>query len=156
MTSKERNPLGVFLEELRGKTPLREVAAKCGLSHTYIRDLELGINRKTKAPINPTPDTLMRLSEAYKFPYEELMRMAGYLSEDDKEGKDKKEKTPVEKLIEYLELELTDEEIIERMTFKIDNMTLDDEDVREFIAFVRAKRSMKKSQPAGSSKNDKL
>ena len=66
-----------------------------------------------------------------------------------------KEKDPVDKLIEYLELELTDEEIIERMTFKIDNMVLDEEDVREFIAFVRAKRFMKTQLPAGSSKNDK-
>lgn len=59
----------------------------------------------------------------------------------------------VDKLIDYLDHELTDEEIIERMNFKIDNITLTDEEVREFIAFVRAKRSMKMGQPAAASKH---
>lgn len=61
------------------------------------------------------------------------------------------QKDPVDKLIEYLELELTDEEIMERMTFKVDDLTLSDEEVREFIAFVRAKRFMKKTQHSGAS-----
>lgn len=148
MPNKERNPLGLFLEELRGKTPLREVAYRSGLSHTYIRDLELGINRKTKAPINPTPETLKRLSEAYKYSYEDLMKKAGYIVEEVK-----KEKDAVDLFIEYLDLELTDDEIIERMTFSVDNMKLDDEDVREWIAFVRAKRFMKTQRP-GSSNTD--
>jgi hypothetical protein len=34
-------------------------------------------------------------------------------------------------------------------------MVLDDEDVREFIAFVRAKRFMKKQPSSGSSNTDK-
>lgn len=66
-----------------------------------------------------------------------------------------KEKDGTDMFLEFLELELTDEEIIERMTFKIDNMILDDEDVREFIAFVRAKRFMKMRPSAGSSDTDK-
>lgn len=77
------NELGKFLENLRGKITLRDVAKKSGLSHTYIRDIELGINRKTKSPINPSPETLKRLAEAYNFPYEELMKKAGYLSNND-------------------------------------------------------------------------
>jgi len=77
------NELGNLLRELRGKTPLREVAAKTGLSHTYIRDLELGINRSTKAPIKPSPDTLKRLSEAYNYPYKQLMKLAGYIGDNE-------------------------------------------------------------------------
>lgn len=61
---------------------------------------------------------------------------------------DSKRKDPADQLIEYLDLELTDDEIIERMTFKIDNMTLTDDEVKEFIAFVRAKRFMKSGQTA--------
>ncbi|WP_445506639.1 helix-turn-helix domain-containing protein [Niallia sp. 03190] len=72
--------LGKFLEELRGTLSLRDAAKKSGLSHTYIRDLELGLNRKTNAPIKPTPETLKRLSKAYKYPYEELLKKTGYLS----------------------------------------------------------------------------
>lgn len=72
------NELGEFLEKLRGKMSLRKAAEKSGLSHTYIRDLELGVNRVTKTPIRPTPETLDRLSTAYNYPYEELMKIAGY------------------------------------------------------------------------------
>jgi transcriptional regulator with XRE-family HTH domain len=85
---------GKFLEGLRGKTPLRVVAKKSGLSHTYIRDIELGVNRKTKAPIQPSYDTLKRLSQAYDYDYEELLRLAGILN---KNGHD--ETDPVEQAI---------------------------------------------------------
>lgn len=74
-----RTEFGLFLETLRGKLSLREAAEKSGLSHAYIRDLELGKNRKTKSPINPTPETIRRLAEAYNYDYEELMQKAGYL-----------------------------------------------------------------------------
>jgi transcriptional regulator with XRE-family HTH domain len=67
-----------------------------------------------------------------------------------------KKKDPAEQLIEYLEFELTDEEIISRMPFKVDTITLTDDEVREFIAFVRAKRSMKKQQPASASRAEEL
>ncbi|UJF34399.1 hypothetical protein [Paenibacillus hexagrammi] len=36
------NSFGKFLEQLRGKMSLRKAASKSGLSHAYIRDLELG------------------------------------------------------------------------------------------------------------------
>lgn len=76
------NELGDFLEELRGKLSLREAANKSGLSHTYIRDLELGVNRKTKAPIRPSADTLKQLAKAYDYPVNELLKKAGYLSSE--------------------------------------------------------------------------
>lgn len=91
------NELGEFLEKLRGKLSLREAGVRAQLSHTYIRDLELGINRKTKAPIKPSPDTLKRLADAYDYSYEELMKKAGYFDEDaliasfEKEESQKKE-----------------------------------------------------------------
>lgn len=77
-----RTEFGLFLENLRGKLSLREAAEKSGLSHAYIRDLELGKNRKTKAPISPTPETLKRLADAYNYDYEELMIKAGYITND--------------------------------------------------------------------------
>jgi transcriptional regulator with XRE-family HTH domain len=81
------NDLGNFLRKLRGKTSLRESAAISGLSHTYIRDLELGINRSTKGSIQPSPETLEKLARTYNFPYQELMKVAGYIhsEETDKE-----------------------------------------------------------------------
>lgn len=76
------NEFGVFLETLRGDMSLRDAADASGLSHTYIRDLELGVNRVTKTTIKPTPETLSKLARAYSFPYEELMFKAGYIQEE--------------------------------------------------------------------------
>lgn len=139
-----------FLKELRGRMSLREAAQRSGLSHSYIAALEQNKRPGSNGPISPSPDSLKRLAEAYRYPYEELMRKAGYI---ESENKDESEKDVVDKFIEYLELDLSDDEIIERMTFKVDGMELDDEDVREWIAFVRAKRFMKTQRP-GSSNTD--
>jgi transcriptional regulator with XRE-family HTH domain len=76
------NELGHFLEELRGKISLREAAKKSGLSHTYIRDLELGKNRKTKAPIRPSADTLIQLAKAYNHSPNDILKKAGYIEEE--------------------------------------------------------------------------
>ncbi|PZE21004.1 helix-turn-helix domain-containing protein [Paenibacillus xerothermodurans] len=74
---------GKFLEGLRGAMSLREAAKKSGLSHAYIRDLELEKNRSTNERITPSPDTLKKLSAAYDYPYTELMIKAGHLVEQD-------------------------------------------------------------------------
>lgn len=64
-----------------------------------------------------------------------------------------KEKDAADKLIEYLNMELTNEEIINRMVFKVDGMTLTVEEANEFVDFVRVKRLMKRQQlTAGKNK----
>lgn len=73
------NELGNLLKKLRGDLSLREAAKKSGVSHTYISDLEKGINRKTKEPITPTAETLKRLSTAYNHPFSDLMYKAGLI-----------------------------------------------------------------------------
>lgn len=78
--------IGDYLRKLRGKTTLREAAERSGLSHSYIRYLEMGKRPGTNAPINPTPDTLMSLSKAYNHPYDDLMKRAGYINEGDNIG----------------------------------------------------------------------
>ncbi|MGG5376052.1 hypothetical protein IGI57_002560 [Enterococcus sp. DIV0213j] len=78
------NALGEYLRELRGKESLRSVSERINgrLSHSYISDLEKGVSRRG-TPINPTPEALKILSEAYNVKYDKLMSLAGYL---DKEG----------------------------------------------------------------------
>jgi len=61
---------------------LREAAKRSGLSHSYIDILEKGFHPKTKSPVQPSPDSLKALSKAYGYPYEELMKTAGYLDEE--------------------------------------------------------------------------
>ncbi|MDQ1914404.1 helix-turn-helix transcriptional regulator [Paenibacillus sp. GD4] len=73
---------GSFLEQLRGSRSLREAAKLSGLSHAYIRDLELEKNRSTNERIIPSPDTLKKLSAAYNYPYKDLMTMAGHLYQE--------------------------------------------------------------------------
>lgn len=71
--------LGKFLRELRGKESLRSASRRSGVSHNYLRIVELGVDPRTGAPVNPSPETLKKLSDAYKHPYKDLMEKAGYL-----------------------------------------------------------------------------
>lgn len=133
--------IGEFLRGLRGKMSLRDASHKSGLSHSYIAALEQDKRPGTNSPINPSPDSLKRLAEAYGYPYEELMKKAGYISEEKQD-----QRSPAQELIGYLEMELTNEEILKRMNFKVDGMTLTEEEANEFVEFVRVKRLMKKQQ----------
>jgi len=75
--------LGKYLEQLRieRKLTLREASDLSGLSYTYIRDVELGINRKTKKELTPSPETLKKLAEAYKVDYYLMLEKAGIVDE---------------------------------------------------------------------------
>lgn len=68
---------GDYLRSLREqqKMSLREVAAKTGVSVSYITQIE---NRRRKAP---GPDVLKRLAPAYNVPVRELLKAAGYLDD---------------------------------------------------------------------------
>jgi repressor LexA len=79
------NELGKYLEQLRieRKLSLRDAASLSGLSYTYIRDIELGTNRKTKKDVTASPQTLKKLSDAYKVDYYELLERAGIVDESD-------------------------------------------------------------------------
>lgn len=78
------NNLGDYLRKLRGKESLRSVSERINgrLSHSYISDLEKGVSRRG-TPINPTPEALKILSEAYseKTNYTKLMELAGYINQ---------------------------------------------------------------------------
>jgi HTH-type transcriptional regulator, competence development regulator len=73
--------LGNLLRKLRDHESLRDVSCRSGISHTYLGIIEKGIDQRTGNPVKPTPDTLKTLAKAYNYPYEELMRKAGYLRE---------------------------------------------------------------------------
>ena len=100
---KQFEGFGKFLESLRGKMSLREAANKSGLSHAYIRDLELERNRSTNEKIKPSPVTLKKLSDAYKFSYTDLMEKAGYL---EKENPDNQNTTLTLPLTDILFIEI--------------------------------------------------
>lgn len=69
--------IGEYLRSLREgqKLSLREVAAKTGVSVSYITQIE---NGKRKAP---GPEVLKKLAPAYNVPVRDLLRAAGYLDD---------------------------------------------------------------------------
>lgn len=126
--------LGDLLKKLRGKLSLREAAKRSGLSYSYISSLENGKHPRTGAPINPTPDILRNLSNAYNYPYEDLMRVAGYLSNDET---DKKE-NPDQNEPEFLKrLDMDDEKLFNQYQLFLDGKPLDHEATKIAIAFLR-------------------
>lgn len=93
------NELGQYLEKVRQnkQLALRDVAEISGLGHTYIRDLELGINRKTGKNITPSSETIKKIAEAYDLDYYDLLDKAGIIDlaslitlRDDKKKTEKK------------------------------------------------------------------
>lgn len=71
--------LGSTLEKLRGNLPLRIASKKIGVSHTYLRNLEIGERDK------PSIEVLKRIAEVYDHPYVDLLEKAGYIDEAEKE-----------------------------------------------------------------------
>jgi transcriptional regulator with XRE-family HTH domain len=76
--------IGDFLRELRGKRSLRDIQEVSGVSYTYLRNIEKGVDPRSGNEILPTPDTLRKLSKAYNYPYLELAEMAGIITQEDK------------------------------------------------------------------------
>jgi len=77
--------LGKLLKELRGKESLREAAEKIGISHTYLRILEKGVDLRSGNPAKATPETLKLISKAYNYPYPKLLEIAGVIDNNLKE-----------------------------------------------------------------------
>ncbi|WP_407673438.1 helix-turn-helix domain-containing protein [Paenibacillus silvisoli] len=125
------------LREQRGFT-LNQFAIYAGVSNGLISKIENG-KRGT-----PKPETIEKLAKALKMEYSELMVLAGYSDEKEKSSSDAAIDSANE-LIHYLEvLELSNEEIVEKMDFRVDNLRLTPEEAMEFVDFVRVKRLMKK------------
>lgn len=76
--------LGSLFREIRmsKKWSIRQAAKKMGISYSYLSILEKGVDPRTGKDSNPKPETLKIISRAYDYPYEELMKAAGYLGDD--------------------------------------------------------------------------
>ncbi|BFT70463.1 helix-turn-helix domain-containing protein [Paenibacillus sp. P36] len=115
---KQLEGFGKFLESLRGKMSLREAANKSGLSHAYIRDLELERNRSTNEKINPSPVTLKKLSDAYNIPYTDLMEKAGYLENESEQASSKEALQEPVSMNDTLFIEVSSKEMIYHTRFE--------------------------------------
>lgn len=81
--------LGDLFRQIRIKKnwSIRKAANKMGISYSYLSILEKGVDPRTGKASNPRPETLKIISETYNYPYEELMKTAGYLEKDSDKGK---------------------------------------------------------------------
>lgn len=122
------NSLGEYIRELRGKESLRSVSNRINgkLSHSYISDLEKGISRRG-TPINPTPEALKILSEAYNVSYDYLMELAGYIISEDKKVNSEKQ-IKIETIAAHIDDDVTDEQM---------------DDILNYIEFIKQKHSKK-------------
>lgn len=128
--------LGRLLRELRGKDSLREASKKTGVSHTYLSIIEKGHDLRSGSPVKPAFETLRSISKAYHYPYEELLRVAGYIDGDNSKDNE-------DELLEGIDLELTDDELLERFNISLDGMKLSEDESKEIIAYLRTRRAMK-------------
>lgn len=137
------NELGELLRSLRGKKSLREVADKADISHNYLSIIEKGIDPRSGSPVKPTPETLKSLSKAYNYSYENLMKSAGYLSEEIKEDGaiyDTSDPFVIFDLVDRY----TDEEIINKYLHTHVGEKISPEIIRTHLAYVRFLKSQQK------------
>jgi transcriptional regulator with XRE-family HTH domain len=109
--------LGEYIKELRGKLSLREAAEKIGISHTYLDTVEKGFDKRSGKQVNPTPETLKLISSAYNCDYGELMILAGYWDEEERQKEQEFEAFANDPELQrwYKELPQSDEEDIRKL-----------------------------------------
>jgi HTH-type transcriptional regulator, competence development regulator len=71
--------IGEVLKQYRGNMSLRVVSDLTGISHTHIRNIELGYDARNLRPVLPSPEHLRIFANTYHCNYEELMEITGYL-----------------------------------------------------------------------------
>lgn len=113
----------------------REAAERSGISHSYIRYLETGKRPGTNTPIKPSPDMLKGLSKAYNHPYKDLMILAGYQDEVNVMEENEDE------FIQDIEIH-SPEDMFTKYNIIIDGKEMTQDEAKEFLAFLRMKRSL--------------
>lgn len=129
--------LGELLIKLRGGLSLRAAAKKIGISHTYLDIIEKGVDARSGSPVNPTPDTLKAISNAYNYPYIDLMYMAGYVDEANSMGEDNDDSISVIEDLRELVERYSDEEIIQNYSHTIKGRKLSESQIRKILSYVR-------------------
>ena len=68
-------------KRLAMKLSLRNASRLIGISHTYLNNLEKGVDRRTGIKNKPTPETLQLIATAYDLDYNYLLQSCGYIEE---------------------------------------------------------------------------
>ncbi|NLU50662.1 MAG: helix-turn-helix domain-containing protein [Syntrophomonadaceae bacterium] len=83
------NTLGEFIGSVRRRKglSLRDLATRCGLSHSYIDSLEKGLDPRTGKPVSPTLETIQKLADGLDMTFSEFLYMSGIVSVKDGESR---------------------------------------------------------------------
>ena len=68
-------------KRLAMKLSLRNASQLIGISHTYLNNLEKGVDHRTGIKNKPTPETLQLIATAYDLDYNYLLQSCGYIEE---------------------------------------------------------------------------
>ena len=136
------NGLGEYLlnERKKRNMSLREFADLIGISHTYLKKLETGINPNTGKPVSPTIEMLCDISKSLHVSLEYLLEMSGYLKVNNLADEYQSFTTPQEALNFILKQEM----IADYGGYDLDTMSDDEimemaEDVGDMLKIVSRK-----------------
>lgn len=136
------NGLGEYLlnERKKRNMSLREFADLIGISHTYLKKLETGINPNTGKPVSPTIEMLNDISKSLHVSLEYLLEMAGYVKNSNLNNEYNSFSTPQEALSFILKQEM----IADYGGYDLDTMSDDEimemaEDVADMLKIVSRK-----------------
>ena len=82
------NRLGNRLRQLRGERSVREFAKQCGISHTYLTNLEQGIDPRIGKANQISLNVLIQIADHLGVPYSDLIYPAIADLLERKEGSD--------------------------------------------------------------------
>ena len=136
------NGLGEYLlnERKKRNMSLREFADLIGISHTYLKKLETGINPNTGKPVSPTIEMLSDISKSLHVSLEYLLEMSGYLKVNNLADEYQSFTTPQEALSFILKQEM----IADYGGYDLDTISDDEimemaEDVADMLKIVSRK-----------------
>ena len=136
------NGLGEYLlnERKKRNMSLREFADLIGISHTYLKKFETGINPNTGKPVSPTIEMLSDISKSLHVSLEYLLEMSGYLKVNNLADEYQSFTTPQEALNFILKQEM----IADYGGYDLDTMSDDEimemaEDVGDMLKIVSRK-----------------
>lgn len=73
----------IFEARMEKGWSLREAAANIGISHTYLSAIEKEYDPRTGNPVTPSPDSLLKICNAYDISYRETERVFQSVNEGD-------------------------------------------------------------------------
>jgi transcriptional regulator with XRE-family HTH domain len=79
------NQLGNFIEQKRKELglSLRSFADMCNISHSYLDNLEKGVDVRSGKPVSPTIETLQKLASGLNLSLIDLLKAGGYINSSD-------------------------------------------------------------------------